>query len=65
MPAIGGYSNICKWSLWPGATVLVVGGLLALAFQWRTLGQTFASIFAVFGRRAMPARARWITSKSP
>ena len=50
-PSIGGYPNICKWSLWPGATVLVVGGLLALAFQWRTLGQTFASIFAVFGRR--------------
>ncbi len=50
-PSIGGYPNICKWSLWPGATVLVVGGLLALAFQWRTLGQTFASIFAVFGRQ--------------
>jgi OPT family oligopeptide transporter len=29
--------------------VLVVGGLLALAFQWRTLGRTFASIFSGFG----------------
>ncbi len=27
----------------------MVGGLLALAFQWRTLGRTFASIFAIFG----------------
>jgi len=46
---IGGFPNIVAWSLWPGATVLVVGGLLALAFQWRTLGRTFASIFSAFG----------------
>ncbi len=48
---VGGFRNISAWSLWPGATVLVVGGLLALAFQWRTLGQTFASIFTSFGRK--------------
>jgi len=48
---IGGFRNISAWSLWPGATVLVVGGLLALAFQWRTLGRTFASIFATLGNR--------------
>jgi uncharacterized oligopeptide transporter (OPT) family protein len=47
---IGGFRNISAWSLWPGATVLVVGGLLALAFQWRTLGRTFASIFTSFGK---------------
>ncbi len=52
---VGGFKNISKWSLWPGATVLVVGGLLALAFQWRTLGRTFASIFAGLGGRASPA----------
>jgi OPT family oligopeptide transporter len=51
MQAIGGFRNISAWSLWPGATVLVVGGLLALAFQWRTLGQTFASIFTTLGKR--------------
>ncbi|MFH1144210.1 MAG: OPT family oligopeptide transporter [Candidatus Eisenbacteria bacterium] len=45
-PALGGFRNISAWSFWPGATVLVVGGLLALAFQWRTLGKTFASIFS-------------------
>jgi uncharacterized oligopeptide transporter (OPT) family protein len=44
--AIGGFRNISAWSLWPGATVLVVGGLLALAFQWKTLGKTFGSIFS-------------------
>ncbi len=46
---IGGFRNISAWSLWPGATVLVVGGLLMLAFQWRTLGKTFASIFTSLG----------------
>lgn len=51
MQAIGGFRNISAWSLWPGATVLVVGGLLALAFQWRTLGRTFASIFSSLGNR--------------
>jgi uncharacterized oligopeptide transporter (OPT) family protein len=49
---VGGFRNICTgWSLWPGATVLVVGGLLALAFQWRTMGRTFATIFSAFGAR--------------
>ncbi len=46
---VGGFRNISAWSLWPGATVLVVGGLLALAFQWKTLGRTFGSIFSSFG----------------
>jgi uncharacterized oligopeptide transporter (OPT) family protein len=46
---VGGFRNIAAWSLWPGATVLVVGGLLALAFQWRTLGRTFADIFTSLG----------------
>lgn len=51
--AVGGFPNINRWSVWPGATVLVVAGLLALAFQWRSLGRTFASIFAgLSGRRA-------------
>ena len=46
---VGGFRNISAWSLWPGATILVVGGLLALAFQWKTLGRTFASIFRGLG----------------
>jgi uncharacterized oligopeptide transporter (OPT) family protein len=49
MKAVGGFRNISAWSLWPGATILVVGGLLALAFQWRTLGRTFGSIFSSLG----------------
>ncbi|MBL0060787.1 MAG: OPT/YSL family transporter [bacterium] len=46
---VGGFRNISAWSLWPGATILVVGGLLVLAFQWRTLGRTFGSIFSSIG----------------
>ena len=55
-PPLGGFRNISAWSLWPGATILVVGGLLALAFQWRTLGKTFGSIFA--GLRSKRADAQ-------
>jgi uncharacterized oligopeptide transporter (OPT) family protein len=47
-PTVGTFRNISLWSLWPGATILVVGGLLALAFQWRSMGRTFASIFTSF-----------------
>ena len=46
---VGGFRNISAWSLWPGATVLVVGGLLALAFQWRTLARTFSGMFTGLG----------------
>jgi uncharacterized oligopeptide transporter (OPT) family protein len=56
LQVIGGFRNISAWSLWPGATVLVVGGLLALAFQWRTLARTFASIFTGFGNQQNRAR---------
>jgi uncharacterized oligopeptide transporter (OPT) family protein len=56
LQVIGGFRNICAWSLWPGATVLVVGGLLALAFQWRTLARTFASLFTGFGNKQKRAR---------
>jgi uncharacterized oligopeptide transporter (OPT) family protein len=41
---VGGFRNIVAWSLWPGATILVIGGLLALAFQWRTMARTFAGL---------------------
>jgi len=48
LQTVGGFRNISAWTLWPGATILVIGGLLALAFQWRTLGRTFGSIFRSF-----------------
>ncbi len=51
-PSVGTFRNISLWSLWPGATILVVGGLLSLAFQWRSMGRTFASIFTSFGGKS-------------
>lgn len=45
------FKALSRWSLWPGAMVLVVGGLLGLVFQWRTMGRTFASIFSSFGSK--------------
>jgi uncharacterized oligopeptide transporter (OPT) family protein len=58
LKTVGGFENISHWSLWPGATVLVVGGLLSLAFQWRSMGRTFASIFTgLGGKRNAPKGA--------
>ena len=54
--SVGGFRNISFWSLWPGATILVVGGLLSLAFQWRSMGRTFASIFTSFGGKRNVAK---------
>ena len=44
LQAVGGYRNIVAWSMWPGVGFLVVSGLLAFAFQYKTLGRTFASV---------------------
>jgi uncharacterized oligopeptide transporter (OPT) family protein len=49
--AIGGFRNVVAWSMWPGAAILVIAGLLGLAFQYKTLGKTFTSITAVFKKR--------------
>ncbi|RPH93177.1 OPT family oligopeptide transporter [candidate division KSB1 bacterium] len=57
LQTVGGFRNVSAWSLWPGATILVVGGLLGLAFQWRTLGRTFGSIFRSFSNNKAKAGA--------
>ncbi|MCX6639793.1 MAG: OPT/YSL family transporter [bacterium] len=49
--AIGGFRNIVAWSMWPGAAVLVVAGLLGLIFQYKTLGRTFGSVFSGFRKK--------------
>lgn len=48
---VGGFRNIVAWSLWPGATILVIGGLLALAFQWRTMARTFAGLLGALKKK--------------
>jgi OPT family oligopeptide transporter len=42
------YKVIVQWSLWPAAAILVSSGLLAFAFQWKSIGKTFASLGAAF-----------------
>lgn len=46
--AVGGFRNIVNWSMWPGAGILVVAGLLALFFQYKTMARTFNSFFSAF-----------------
>lgn len=49
--AVGGYRNIVAWTMWPGVGMMVVAGLLAFAFQWKTVGNAFAGFFKTFGKR--------------
>lgn len=39
-----GYRGIVGWSLWGGAALMVTSGLLAFAFQWRTIGRAFSGL---------------------
>jgi uncharacterized oligopeptide transporter (OPT) family protein len=50
LEAIGGFRNIVNWSMWSGAGLLVASGLLALAFQFKTMARTFSSFFTGFRR---------------
>ncbi len=39
-----GYRGIVEWSLWGGTALMVTSGLLAFAFQWRTIGRAFSGL---------------------
>ncbi|MCC6158503.1 MAG: OPT/YSL family transporter [Deltaproteobacteria bacterium] len=39
-----GYRPIVSWSLWGGTALMVTSGLLAFAFQWRTIGRAFSGM---------------------
>ncbi|MCB2199743.1 OPT/YSL family transporter [bacterium] len=41
LKTVGGYRQIVAWTMWPGVGMMVVAGLLAFAFQWRTIGGAF------------------------
>jgi len=45
-----GYRPIVGWSLWGAAGMLVSSGLLAFAFQWRSVARSFAEIGSFFRR---------------
>lgn len=51
LQTVGGYRNIVAWSMWPGVALLVVSGLLAFAFQYKSLGRTFGSMLGGFGKK--------------
>lgn len=45
-----GYKQIVPATLWPGAAVLLSSGLLAFAFQWRSVGRSFSGLGQIFKR---------------
>ncbi len=50
-----GFRDITRWSLWIGASMMVVSSLVSLAFHGRTIGRALAGLGGAFGRR--PAAA--------
>ncbi|MCX5782871.1 MAG: OPT/YSL family transporter, partial [Elusimicrobia bacterium] len=44
-----GYKNIVTWSVWFGSAVLLSGGLLAFALQWKTALRAIKSVSVAFG----------------
>lgn len=47
-PALG-YSKIVGWSVWFGSAMILTSGLLAFAFQWRSVLAAVRSVGAAFG----------------
>ncbi len=45
------YRIIVSWSLWFGASVMVMAGLTAFAFQWKVIARTFAGLTDVFKKQ--------------
>lgn len=46
-PATGEFTGfrVVYWSLWMGTSIMVMASFTSLAFQWRTIGRAFASVF--------------------
>jgi putative OPT family oligopeptide transporter len=49
--AEGGYRNIARWSLWPGAGMMVASGLLAFFMNWKAVVRAFSGLGAMFGKK--------------
>jgi uncharacterized oligopeptide transporter (OPT) family protein len=43
-----GYKHIVAWSVWFGAALILTSGLLAFAFQWRTVVRAVQSVGSAF-----------------
>jgi putative OPT family oligopeptide transporter len=50
-----GFRDITRWSLWIGASMMVVSSFVALAFHGGAIGRALAGVRSAFSRR--PARA--------
>lgn len=44
-----GYKHIVAWSVWFGSAMILTSGLLAFAFQWRTVVRAVKSVGSAFG----------------
>ncbi|HNW45258.1 MAG TPA: OPT family oligopeptide transporter, partial [Elusimicrobiales bacterium] len=44
-----GYKHIVAWSVWFGSAMILTSGLLAFAFQWRTVVRAVKSVGTAFG----------------
>lgn len=51
LATVGGYRQVVGWTMWPGVGMMVMAGLLSFAFQWRTIGRAFGTIFKTFGNK--------------
>ncbi len=43
------YRDLVQWTVWGGASCMVVSGLLALALQWRTVARALSGLGRMFG----------------
>ncbi len=48
---VGGFRNIVAWTMWPGVGMMVVAGLLAFAFLWKSIAGAFAAVFKGWRRK--------------
>ncbi|MDB5101416.1 MAG: Oligopeptide transporter, family [Cyanobacteria bacterium RYN_339] len=52
IPKTGGYKDLVKWSMWPGASIMLTSGLLSFFLQWKTLVRAFSGLTAIFKPKA-------------
>jgi uncharacterized oligopeptide transporter (OPT) family protein len=51
---IDNYKYIVKWTLWPGAAILVSAGLTSFALDYKALGRSFSGMGKLFGNKGGP-----------
>ena len=49
------YKEIVRWSMWPGAGILVGAGLTSFALDYKSLARSFSGLGALLGGKAAPA----------